>query len=365
MKNLKLSLISAALLMATSSYANEQPKAQDLVGKFYGGINTSLIDIDEDRAPNAIDFDFSLGLGLELGYRYSESTEFRLSYNDITIDLANNSTDEDGDAISFDLLYFPTKQNYYVLGGLSNLDIGGSELTANLGLGYRHYFSDRFAAYTEAKTHYSFDESYTDLSAQIGVVYFFGESAKSSTKTVKNEVAPVVEAKVAEITKSAPVVAAPKDTDNDGVIDSKDNCATTPASDKVDAQGCTIFTEEKLSRTLLINFDNNKAVIKQEYRNEVAKIANFLNKYSHTSMTIAGHTSSQGAAAYNQKLSQKRADAVVALLVKDFGIKQSRLKAKGYGETLLINTANTAAAHKENRRIEANVSVTEKVRSVR
>lgn len=364
MKNIKLSLITAALLVSAASYANEQPKAQDLVGKFYGGINTSLIDIDEDRAPNVIDFDFSLGLGLELGYRYSESTEFRLSYNDITIDLANNSTDEDGDAISFDVLYFPTQQNYYVLGGVSSVDIGGSELTANLGLGYRHYFSDRFAAYTEAKTHYSFDESYTDLSAQIGLVYFFGEASKSSVKSVKDEIAPVTKTQAVAAPISAPK-AVIKDSDNDGVIDSKDNCASTPVNDKVDSKGCTIFTEEKLSRTLLINFDNNKAVITQKYRSEVAKIANFLNKYSHTSMTIAGHTSSQGAAAYNQKLSQKRADAVVALLVTDFGIEKSRLKAKGYGETLLINTANTAAAHNENRRIEANVSVTQKVRSVR
>ncbi len=82
-------------------------------------------------------------------------------------------------------------------------------------------------------------------------------------------------------------------------------------------------------------------------------------------MTIAGHSSSQGSAAYNLTLSQKRADAVVAVLVNDFGIKQSRLTAKGYGETLLINPENTAAAHKENRRIEANVSVTQKIKVTR
>ena len=56
------------------------------------------------------------------------------------------------------------------------------------------------------------------------------------------------------------------------------------------------------------------------------------------------------------------ADAVVAVLVNDFNIDADRLTAVGHGETSLLNTANTKQAHEENRRIEANVSVTKKVK---
>ena len=362
MKNFKLSVLASALFFTAFSNAAEQPQAQDLVGKFYGGAHYSLIKPDEDRL-KGINDDFELGdgLGIEFGYRYSESTEFRLAFTDLDIKF-EKAADKTGDTLSFDVLYFPTQQNAYVLGGVNNLDIGNSEVTANLGLGYRHYFSERLAAYAEAKAHFHFGDSWIDQSAQFGLIYFFGDSAKPAKKAAlvaPKKAAPVAPAKV------APVAAAPKDSDKDGVIDAKDKCASTPMNDKVDASGCTIFTEETLSQRLLINFDNNQAVVKKEYYDEITKIANFLKKYPHTSMTIAGHSSSQGSAAYNLTLSQKRADAVVAVLVNDFGIKQSRLTAKGYGETLLINPENTAAAHKENRRIEANVSVTQKIKVTR
>ncbi|MGJ8690993.1 MAG: OmpA family protein [Thalassotalea sp.] len=359
MKKLTLSLITSALLIAGATNANEQPQAQDLVGKFYGGLHYNLNKPDEDRL-NGIPEDFELGdgFGIEAGYRFTKSTEFRLSFTDMSIEFENGTADQDGDALSFDVLYFPTEQNYYVLGGINNLEIlNDTEISANLGLGYRHYFSERLAAYAEVKAHYQFDNKYIDQSGQIGLIYFFGDSAKATP------------AKVIEAPKAAPqpvaakpVVAKPKDSDNDGVFDNADKCPNTPASDKVDSLGCTIFTDEELSQQLLINFDNNQAVIKPNFVSEAAKIADFLAQYPHINMTIEGHTSSQGSAAYNQTLSQKRADAVVALLVSKFNVEKSRLTAVGYGETRLINSANTAAAHAENRRIEANVSVTKKVK---
>lgn len=365
MNKFNLSLISAALLASTASYAGEQPQASELVGKFYGGIHYNLIKPDEDRL-NGInaDFDLSNGFGIEAGYRYSENMEFRLSYTDFTIEFENSSADMDGDALSLDLLYFPSlKHNYYLLAGANNLDIGETELAANLGLGYRHYFSERFAAYAEAKVHYQFDDSYIDQSAQLGLIYFFGEVKKSApAKKVEQPVvapAPTPVSKPAE--KPAPMVKQPVDSDKDGVYDEQDQCANTPMSDKVDAQGCTIFTEQTLTQTLLINFDNNKADIKTEYESEVARIAKFLSQYPHTNITIEGHTSKLGSAGYNQTLSQKRADAVVNMLVTKYAIDASRLTAKGYGESRLIDTDNTAQAHAINRRIEAKVSVTEKV----
>jgi len=181
-------------------------------------------------------------------------------------------------------------------------------------------------------------------------VIFFGENKSSG---------PVIAPKEEKATPAPAVVKL--DSDKDGVFDDYDKCANTPMSDKVDAKGCTIFTEETQTMSLLVNFDNNKAIVKPEYMAEIKRTADFLNTYPHVSLTIEGHTSKQGGAEYNKNLSQQRADAIVEVLVDTYKIDASRLTAIGYGEERLINQDNTAAAHAENRRIEAKVEVTKKV----
>ena len=86
-----------------------------------------------------------------------------------------------------------------------------------------------------------------------------------------------------------------------------------------------------------------------------------MKTYPHVSLTINGHSSAQGNAKYNQILSAKRAQAIIEVLINEFGIEGSRLKAIGYGESKLLDKSNTAAAHEKNRRIEATVSTTNKV----
>lgn len=362
---MKKTLLMSALLvgLSTNTFANEQPDAANFVKNFNIGVHGTFNILDNDRsAAPSIDFNTGKGLGIEFGYRTSESTEIRFAYTELDFDFKDSNVDFDGDIFAIDVLHFPTQKSFYVLAGLSNYDteINTSEVSLNAGLGYRHFHTERLATYAEYKAHYQFDNEFIDQTAQFGLVYFFGQKP-TSVKPTKTKT-PV--SKPFEPTKpSKPVsnITEVKDSDNDGVIDSKDNCKATPASNKVDANGCTIFTKETLSQRLLVNFANNKAVIESEYVPEVARIATFLKQYPQTSIVIEGHSSAQGNAAYNLTLSQKRADAVVDLLVNEFNIDASRLTAKGYGEERLLNTANTAAAHKENRRIEANVSVTKKV----
>jgi OOP family OmpA-OmpF porin len=67
---------------------------------------------------------------------------------------------------------------------------------------------------------------------------------------------------------------------------------------------------------------------------------------------IEGHTDSDGGAAYNLALSQRRAQAVVDDLVKRYGIARSRLIAKGYGLTRPVASNATDAGKALNRRVE-------------
>ncbi|MCI2282561.1 OmpA family protein [Colwellia sp. MSW7] len=89
-------------------------------------------------------------------------------------------------------------------------------------------------------------------------------------------------------------------------------------------------------------------------------MAEVLKNYPELSLVIEGHTSKVGSSAYNQKISQQRAEAVVDVLVNKFNIASDRLSAVGYGEERLIDLGDTAA-HAVNRRIEAKVELTKKV----
>ncbi|MGH8321753.1 MAG: OmpA family protein [Gammaproteobacteria bacterium] len=70
---------------------------------------------------------------------------------------------------------------------------------------------------------------------------------------------------------------------------------------------------------------------------------------------VAGYTSGTGKAAYNLKLSQRRADAVMKYLV-DHGIDASRLTAKGYGEADPVASNKTNEGRAQNRRVELRVT---------
>lgn len=102
---------------------------------------------------------------------------------------------------------------------------------------------------------------------------------------------------------------------------------------------------------LNINFDHDKSVIKSNYQGEVARAAEFLAQYPNTDAVVEGHTDSTGSDAYNQALSQRRAEAVVNALVRNHGVNPSRISARGYGESQPIADNNTAAGRAENRRV--------------
>ena len=160
----------------------------------------------------------------------------------------------------------------------------------------------------------------------------------------------------------------PLDSDNDGVYDYLDKCPGTPAGVKVDKDGCPppVVEEvkpqprvekeiiEKGRTTLKVLFDTNKSVIKKGYFADVDALAGVMQQYPDLNVTIEGHTDNVGKDAYNKKLSQRRADAVKAYLVKK-GIDANRLTAIGYGEERPIADNATKAGKAENRRVEAAV----------
>ena len=111
--------------------------------------------------------------------------------------------------------------------------------------------------------------------------------------------------------------------------------------------------KEKVTITLNVQFDSDKAVVKEKYHDDVKRVADFMKEFPNTVAEIGGHTDSTASNAYNQKLSEKRANSVRQYIIDKFGIDGSRLTAVGYGEDRPIASNNTEEGKQKNRRVEA------------
>jgi outer membrane protein OmpA-like peptidoglycan-associated protein len=86
-------------------------------------------------------------------------------------------------------------------------------------------------------------------------------------------------------------------------------------------------------------------------RNSLDVIADIIKGLPNTKFNVEGHTDSDGSDAFNQKLSEERANVVKKALIQR-GVKGDDLEAVGFGETAPIATNKTAKGKAENRRTE-------------
>ncbi|WP_457745108.1 OmpA family protein [Sulfurimonas sp.] len=279
-------------------------------------------------------------------------------------------------------------------------------LFLDAGVGAKVAFTDNLALKLEAIYMLKPDSAHagnadSNLLTLVGLTYSFGARAQKEPviqpKEVVEEVAVatvvvpldsdndgVIDAKdkCANTPANTPVdadgCAIPQDNDNDGVLNAQDKCPNTPADTKVDANGCKVNLDTDNDGVLNANdlcpntpigtkvnsdgcpakinlhitFGNNSTKVSEASQKELDKYATFLTTYTNYSAKIVGYTDSVGSAAYNKKLSQKRADAVVKSLIER-GVNPSQLSAKGMGEADAIADNSTKEGRAKNRRIEA------------
>ena len=101
-------------------------------------------------------------------------------------------------------------------------------------------------------------------------------------------------------------------------------------------------------------FDFNSAGLRQASRDSLREMANVFDKYPSTTISVQGHTDSIGSAAYNQRLSERRAEAVANYL-ENLGVRSSRLETVGYGKSQPRATNSTAEGRQLNRRVEIKI----------
>jgi len=111
-----------------------------------------------------------------------------------------------------------------------------------------------------------------------------------------------------------------------------------------------------------ILFDVDKAEIKPTAKDSIAKAAEVLVQYPDTYITVEGHTDSTGTTEHNQKLSERRADAVRDQLLRD-GVPASRVSVKGYGESAPVADNSTPEGRQSNRRGQLEIRPNEKLKA--
>ena len=116
----------------------------------------------------------------------------------------------------------------------------------------------------------------------------------------------------------------------------------------------------EFSSNVLFGFD--KSSLSADAKTNLNKLVTVLNEYHDTDIEVQGHTDSKGSLAYNQTLSEQRANAVSGYLTSK-GIVASRLTIKGFGETLPKYENDTEAGRTQNRRVEFLITANEKMKA--
>jgi len=101
-----------------------------------------------------------------------------------------------------------------------------------------------------------------------------------------------------------------------------------------------------------ILFDFNKAEIKPESKATLEEIAKMLKAEPNLVLHVVGHTDNVGSYEFNLGLSKKRAEAVVAALVSEYGISASRLTANGVASLAPVAVNTSEEGRAKNRRVE-------------
>ena len=170
---------------------------------------------------------------------------------------------------------------------------------------------------------------------------------------------------VADAADKCPTVNGPKenagcpwpDTDGDSVLDKDDKCPDVVGS--VANNGCPEVTVQALEDVNIqaksIYFNSGKSTFKSnDVPVRLDAIAAILVQYPNAKFSVEGHTDSDGSTAFNQKLSESRANVVKDAMIKR-GISASNIIAIGFGETAPIASNKTAAGKAQNRRTVVNL----------
>ncbi|MEQ1800935.1 MAG: OmpA family protein [Gammaproteobacteria bacterium] len=295
-------------------------------------------DVDLDGAGTIAEVDH-LPPTLSLQYHFNPDGTFRpyigagLNYTTFMNEKAK------GGALAANDLADPSLDDSWGAAGQVGIDVG---LTGNwfLNAAVRYIDIDSDLELTDTETGDTVQLGTVEIDPfiyQVQVGYRFGKAAPVVAAAAAAPVAAAVAA-------PPPPPPAPADTDGDGIVDGSDQCPDTPKGDRVGLQGCSCDI------TRQVQFKLNSAELTADDKAALDEMAVNLIRLKFVSGTVVGHTDSSGSEAYNQALSERRAETVAAYL-QDKGVAVGRLSASGAGESEPVADNATTEGRAQNRRV--------------
>jgi OOP family OmpA-OmpF porin len=347
---LVLALAAAGLALGSTSAVADADQPWHITGQI-GGVK-----LDSDR--NTRDDDVLWGVGF--GRFFTNNLSLDLEYDDFEGTYRDFDTVVPGatyDQWGFRNLGVMGRYHFgdgdlrpYLaagLGYLSHRNVGDEDegISKSLGLGMQGKIAEHWSARAQVLWRRDRDAgskpehgSYSDLIYTIGLSFDFGGQAPAPAPAPAPAAAPA----------APPPAPENPDLDGDGVPNARDKCPNTRPGAVVDLDGCEVEAVIELEG---VNFDFDKSTIRPEGKAILDGAAALLQKHDRVVVEVAGHTDSVGSDAYNQGLSERRANAVKDYLTSK-GITATRLTARGYGESRPVASNDTDAGRAENRRVE-------------
>lgn len=366
---MKSSLTGAIhIAIAASAFAATAVNAEQTNGfTIVPSIGYSMFDRDL-----TLENDYHGSLGI--GYKCTSPWAIELVYQHGSPSIENTVHDIDLEQIRLDALYhFAANgqvQPFLLMGaGEERRQYGNTTADnsmINAGAGLKIQFSERVSLRTDMRISNDMDNELTSYAVNVGFNFLVGGSAPAK-QPIENTVADSDDDGVADGQDRCPGTAAAvtvdnygcelkTDDDQDGVANAVDACPDTSPGARVDTKGCYVTITQTKEISLRVGFELNSFNVTPDSYEDIEAVAQFMREYPLTDVNIEGHTDDTGAAAYNQQLSQKRAEAVAKVLTDRFGIDSSRVSATGYGESQPIVANDSAENRARNRRVTAKIT---------
>ncbi len=326
---------------------------------------------------SALQFDDHEVYGGALGYQFANGFELGINYFTGSTTFTNTDYELDMEqgylTGAFHFKYQEPSHPYILIGGGRQSYKSGpadyQDSVAIAGAGYQLALSRSVSLRPDVRALYNLDEQTGGVGFMLGISWRLGGS--STPDKPKPPVKPIIidtdNDGIIDSQDQCPNTLAGqevdsqgckvnKDVDNDGVPNDRDKCPDTSESAKVDQDGCYIVITEALEVQLYVTFEGGSSTVAATSYDEIREVADFMKEYPLTRVVLAGHTDSTGSAQFNQTLSLRRAQAVANLLNQYFGIDYRRIETVGYGETNPLYPNDTPANRAANRRVTATVT---------
>ena len=175
----------------------------------------------------------------------------------------------------------------------------------------------------------AFNKNHANMEVLLGVTYHFADGDGNRHFALVSAVDPMAVAAMNEEINDLRAVVAAKDVELVGLADellTVQNQLNEARNKQAETSGKTINILESV-----VAFRFNQSDVESSQMPSIEHVANYLKNNPNANITINGYASPEGTEEYNMALSQRRADAVKALLVDKYGIAASRINTVGHG----------------------------------